>query len=77
MSAAYFDELQHWRESKDGRAVAYIYTLGSSRVDPVRFDIELNIRLTKAFSAGWDAHTKRVDAAIADTIAPIIAPQAG
>ena len=64
-TGAYFEDLDGWRASTDGRAAAYIYTLGSSRVDPVRFDLELNARLTKAFKAGWEAHSKRVDAVIA------------
>ena len=67
-TGAYFEDLEGWRQSKNGRATAYIYTLGSSRVDPVKFDIELNVRLTKAFEAGWDAHSKRVDAVIVETI---------
>ena len=74
MNDAYFDDLEQWRASKDGRAVAYIYTLGSSRVDPVRFDLELNNRLTKAFTAGWNAHANRVDAVISDTVGSIASP---
>ena len=74
MNDAYFDDLEHWRASKDGRAAAYIHTLGSPRVDPVKFDIELNSRLTKAFTAGWNAHASRVDAVISDTVGSIAPP---
>lgn len=75
MSAAHDSELAAWLDTVEGRACTDIFNL--ELAESSNLQAFINMRIEKAFAAGWDRCHTQVAAIIADSIGKVLKPPTG